>query len=568
MPSSERARWALAVLGGTLLIVVVQVLWLAANRRGYPLDVDESGYMTIALIDHARLAGGGLDDYWQAIQEQVPNAPLVPALTALVYSVHTGILASFTVLLGFLVLLVMAVYGLAERLAGPRIGALAALVIATSPGALAFSRHYVFALPAAALLACAVYALVRSDGMRSTRWAAGVGVALGLMVLARTLTVAFLPGVALAAVVLVVARGVDRRRLLNMALAACASVAVAALWYARNFDSVRDYLTSFGYGSKSAEYGSDSSLLSVRRWFLTLQKAGFESLHLILLLMLVGAVIAIAVVAVRRVLADPDRRAAVRRLAGSDAFAVAVVLIVGYVALTSSRNRGLGFSLPLVPLLVVLGVAAIRYLPRARTPLVAGLIAVAVVNFVSESGVVDAFGKRRDVTLPALGTVPVIDAQPSPVGAMREQVPGPKLHFAGHDKQWLDVDHELAGFVLGFAEREGVERGPVVAFATRHRVMNTNSVALASVLWFRREVPMAQLTPDGGDTAAAYAAFLSDPAHGLPNFVFTASTNAGDFSPAVTQSEVERAARSLGFRVVRTARLPDGRVLRMWWLPR
>src|SRR3954447_13624010 len=127
LPSSERARWALVVLAGVLVLVAAQVVWLAANRRGYPLYADEAGYMTIALNDHAALASRGLDGFWDAIQTQVPNAPLVPALTALVYTVHTGILVSYAVPLGFLVLLALATYGIGERLAGPRIEALAAL---------------------------------------------------------------------------------------------------------------------------------------------------------------------------------------------------------------------------------------------------------------------------------------------------------------------------------------------------------------------------------------------------------------------------------------------------------
>lgn len=65
----------------------------------------------------------------------------------------------------------------------------------TSSGAFVFAREYVFALPAAALLSCAVYALLRSDALRARYWAIACGVTLGLMVLARAMTIAFVPGV-------------------------------------------------------------------------------------------------------------------------------------------------------------------------------------------------------------------------------------------------------------------------------------------------------------------------------------------------------------------------------------
>ena len=59
---------------------IIDVWWLLVDRRGFPLDIDEAGYMTIALGDHAGLAHGGITGYWHAVESQAPNAPLVPAL--------------------------------------------------------------------------------------------------------------------------------------------------------------------------------------------------------------------------------------------------------------------------------------------------------------------------------------------------------------------------------------------------------------------------------------------------------------------------------------------------------
>jgi hypothetical protein len=46
--------------------------------------------------------------------------------------------------------------------------------------------------------------------------------------------------------------------------------------------------------------------------------------------------------------------------------------------------------------------------------------------------------------------------------------------------------------------------------------------------------------------------------------VVTTSTSAGDFEPTVNQARVEAAARSLGMRIIRSVRLPDGRSMRVW----
>ena len=77
------------------------------------------------------------------------------------------------------------------------------------------------------------------------------------MLLARTMTVAFVPGILVAAVVPLSCRPAlgPAAGLLNLGLLCVAAFAVAAPWYLHNLDSVVDYLTEFGYGRKSAEYG-------------------------------------------------------------------------------------------------------------------------------------------------------------------------------------------------------------------------------------------------------------------------------------------------------------------------
>jgi hypothetical protein len=108
----------------------------------------------------------------------------------------------------------------------------------------------------------------------------------------------------------------------------------------------------------------------------------------------------------------------------------------------------------------------------------------------------------------------------------------------------------------------------VVAFASRHRVVNVNSVGLAAMLWWGKDISFAQLSGDPSDTPAAYASYLSAPEHGQPNMLITTNDTQGDFAPLVTQPYAEQAARSLGFRVIRTTTQPDGRELRVWWLER
>ncbi|MCW2987507.1 MAG: hypothetical protein JWM24_445, partial [Solirubrobacterales bacterium] len=83
LPASERLRWALVVAAAGLLLVAFDAWWIATYRHGYPLNIDEAAYTTIGLSDYLGLRGGGLHGWWEAFQNQTPNAPLVPALASL-----------------------------------------------------------------------------------------------------------------------------------------------------------------------------------------------------------------------------------------------------------------------------------------------------------------------------------------------------------------------------------------------------------------------------------------------------------------------------------------------------
>jgi 4-amino-4-deoxy-L-arabinose transferase-like glycosyltransferase len=95
------------------------------------------------------------------------------------------------------IFLVLATYGVARHLMPARWAALAALCVGTAPVVSDFSRLFHFAVPAAALLTAALWALLSSDGLRRTRWVVAAGVLLALMLTARTMTVSYVPGVML-----------------------------------------------------------------------------------------------------------------------------------------------------------------------------------------------------------------------------------------------------------------------------------------------------------------------------------------------------------------------------------
>ncbi len=566
--ASAAQRWALVVAVGALVLAALNVWWFFTYRQGFPFDIDEAGYTTFGLVDYLALKSGGLSSWWDAIQNQPTFAPLVPALTSLVVFIKPGTLNGFLVLTGFMVVLVMAVYGIAGRLAGPRLGAVAALVTATLPGAFAFSREYVYAMPVAAFLACAVYALMLSDGLRRRRWVIACGVAIGLMLLSRTMAITYVPGVLLAAVIVAFVRGRDElgRRFLNLALLLVSAIVVAATWYARNLQSVIDYLTDYGYGRKSQFYGQDHTLISWGRLRSVAEHMTAEDFFLPLAIVLSAGLIALVVVVARRLQPEGSRRAELKRLAGTDALSVALVLVVGYAGLMSSQNGGNGFTFPLAALLPALAIVALRHFPSAFKPTVAALALIAVVNVVSTATIWAPASQTRLVSLPGVGeSLPITKGVPKAVFAIRAQVPGPESIFDQQDARWPQADVEVADILTRLSRSS--EETPIIAYASRNRALNTNTVQLATVVKYHQGLPLIQLEAEPNDSVKAYIDQMTDPESGIATVLITMSRNTDDFPPVITQSYAETAARRLGFHRIRQLKLPDGRILYVWQKP-
>jgi hypothetical protein len=563
--TSPTVRWGLVVFAAALLLAALNVWWFKTYRDGFPFDIDEAGYTTFGLVDYLALKSGGIHAWLNAIQGQPTFAPLVPALSSLVVFVKPGILDGFVVLTAFMVVLAMAVYGIGVRLAGPRLGAVAALVTATLPGAFAFSREFIFAMPVAALLACAVYALLRSDGVRRRRWAIACGAAIGLMLLSRTMAITYVPGVLLAALVVMLARGRGELigRFLNLALLVVTAVAVAATWYAKNLQSVIDYLTDYGYGKQSQFYGRSHALISWGRLRSVAEHITAEDLFLPMAAILAAGLIALAVVLVRRLRPGDGRRTELERLARSDALSVALVFVVGYAGLMSSQNGGDGFTFPLTALLPALAVLALRKFPAAFKPAVAVLALVATVNLVSTATIWAPASRTRLVSLPGISeSLPLTKGVPKAVFAIRAQIPGPETIFDAGDARWPKTDVKVAKVLAGLYGPNG--EPPVVAYASRNRALNTNTVQLATVVKYHQGLPLIQMEAEPNDSVATYVDQLTDPKLGIATALVTVSSSTDDFPPAITQSYAETAARRLGFHRIRTLALPDNRSLYIW----
>ncbi len=562
----RRDLWAFGVL--LLLATALSVRWLWLYRHGQPYDIDEGGYLSIALVDRLGLVREGVSGWWSAVLGPSIQAPLMTAATTPVLRlVGPDPAAALVVPLGFGVVAVAATFLLGRRVGGRRVGWLAGLLALGAPVLLSYSRSYNFAIAATATLALALLAFARSDNLDRRGWAAALGVFLGLTALARTMALAFLPAVLLALAVAVAAGPRRRRRAANAAIAVVVGLAVAFPWYRVNGSRVWDYLSSFGYGSRAQEYGPAEPFFSRAAWRTT-GRYLVNSVHLpYLALLLVSAAVLVVVVGreARRRGLGPLAAAAAR----SPLMPATLLVVEGLVALTSSRNKGSAFVAPLIPALAVAAAWAVSRAPaRLRDVLTAATVLVVAVNVVVASDLAPALARPRGTTVPELGRVTVVDGRGTiqQYEAALDPAAGSVARplTRGQGRAWVAAAADVAALLRAHGGARAV-----TAFGFRHQLLNINTVQLEQLAAGEPPLPLVQVAPVAtGDTVAGYAGWLRPGGEAAAACnLLTATGAAHEFPPAVTTTRMEEAAVQVGFVVTEQWSLPDNRVVTRWRRP-
>jgi hypothetical protein len=130
-----------------------------------------------------------------------------------------------------LALALASLYGLGRRLADSETGAWAALFFATAPFVVFSLTNFQLDLPLAAMVALALYALVRSEAFADPRWTLGLGIVCGLGMLTKPPFATYVLPPLLWPLWRAL-RGGDRgRRLASAAMALAVAVLLALPWY-------------------------------------------------------------------------------------------------------------------------------------------------------------------------------------------------------------------------------------------------------------------------------------------------------------------------------------------------
>lgn len=570
-----------------LVAVVANAAWVVTQRRGQPLNIDEAGYAGIAFTDLHGLQSGGVTGWWHQVVAQPVQAPLAPALASLLaWATGPRVLDVFAVSLLAYGALLASTAGLTRGWS--RVGRGTALFfVAASPVLLEYSRSFVFAELAAACLAAAMYFGLRSRCFTRTAPALAWGGCLGLMALSRTMTVAFLPGLVLAAVVPVLARR-SFRGLLRVLAGLAAGAAVAATWYVHNFGGVYAYLTSYGYGAHASAYGASRSPLSPHDWYVFLQGEANSYFFAGVAAFLLAGWLATAWTVARRCrrlrpasggIGPVLRWARIRVAAGPAVLSCSIVAVAGMVVLMSSRNQGSAFVAPLVvPLVVVAswGIAVVtgHVVARRRRVMGAllGLAAAAVLVLTSVSAALTFLPLpvqvAASVPLPLPGSPSFVvwnsastlrgyeDAGDIPASAE----PDPGSRATG--RAWLAVSAYVDDTVRRASNAE--QRPPLVVLTFNDRMVNINTVALDSLVRYGSVLSCFLVQPLPGGTQVAGYLQEAERVRSYVTVVATVTGAVDEFQPQVPAGVGPAYARSLGFTPFARRRLPDDQWLELW----
>ena len=522
------------------------------------MSIDEAGYLAIALNDAFGWERGGPVGWAHSVLWPGQHAPLTTAISSI------GLLTRWdpvTVAFGVVLLCAVMTLGLTAALAistkRRAVVVLSLALVMTTPGFIAFSRMYIFAIPAAAVTMAALYALVRSRALTSLPWSASFGVALGLLPLARTMTIAFVPVLLAVAVAQAAAHlGSRRKQLANLGVALLMAVAVASFWLVPSAHLVFGYLTEYGYGSHGAEYANGASSPPVA--LLTVFGGEFFLPHL--LLIAAGWCAAVWAVAARWRGGPPPVRS--RELLSSPIFPPSAFVIGASAALMTSSNAGFGFTIPLLAPAALVAAAgwsrATRALrrPRMRQVTLATLTAACAVLAYPSFDAESTLAAPRSVSF--LGA-PLIVTHGQ--GADPAYFTSSKKVVVNNDSWGVKWDAAIDRLVSDVLDKSTLR--PDTAFGFRNRFTNVNVIQLGVVKRLHYGIPVAQIDPLENSTSA-YASWLTAGEAAASCHLITSPGAVNEFRPLVDTAQLVTAASDVGFTAVDQVPLPDGRSVTVW----
>lgn len=208
----------------------VTATWVSIDRR--PPEWDHANHLERAVECYRILSEPGHDRLREILDVSSFYPPIVPCAAGLLYfAFPITPLTAQAVMLGFLAIGLAATFALGRRLFDVGTGLLAAFFFGTAPFVVFSLTNFQLDLPLAAVVAAALYVLIRTEGFSRPAWCAWLGVALGLGMVTKPPFAGYILPVFLW-VLWRALSAVDRRRRVGwLAVSLVIGAAIALPWY-------------------------------------------------------------------------------------------------------------------------------------------------------------------------------------------------------------------------------------------------------------------------------------------------------------------------------------------------
>jgi len=247
-----------------VLLAAVTTTWVLLDRR--PPEWDHANHLERAVGCYRILSEPGRDRLREILAVSSFYPPIVPCAAGLLYfAFPIAPLTAQAVMLGFLAVGLAATFALGRHLYDVETGLLAALFVGTAPFVVFSLTNFQLDLPLAAMVALALYLLVRAEGFSRPGWCVALGVALGLGMITKPPFAGYVLPVLAWALWQALRAGDRRRRLGWMAISLVIAAALALPWYGPRVLGLPTQIAhrSFKFAAQEgqAEYLSAESLL-------------------------------------------------------------------------------------------------------------------------------------------------------------------------------------------------------------------------------------------------------------------------------------------------------------------
>ncbi|WP_241018482.1 hypothetical protein [Paraburkholderia sp. Tr-20389] len=421
---------------------------------------------------------------------------------------------------------------------------LASVLLACLPGFVIFSRSFQFVSATTFFYFAAFVFFAFSDGYRRTPYAILVGVALGGMILSRTMALAFLPAFAFAFLVyLFLVRGFSRVVFRNIVLSIVAFAVVAGPWYVKNFQSVFGYLFSFGYGAHAAEYGHSQGIFTMANLSLRVEMIFVQMRlpHFVIIVPTFFAALLFLLVGKRRDKTD------------NLILAACVLCLSCFMILWTSQNMGTGFDAPIYTVMIFGAVAWLSRISWRWIQFVFGALTLATFSLASYahqdlyrcSAMPKAFIQGAAGFRPLVDCGSLVHVSLKQNGFAPENDPNFILSRDGA-VAWRDLNRHIASYLV----QEDANRSPVLLLS-RHMIANVNSIGLETIKKYGFNLPMIQIDPSVlTPTQESYSHWLADAPQDSACFALMLNEQQGEFSPRADPAVMSSALKSSNFEPV------------------